>query len=145
MLCWQWNGRGGGGLLCASTKPFTPRYSPLEKPAHPTDRPTGIMKQLFFCSIEPQPIGMLLSLLFQRPKQAPSAEKSRNSSSHREHRTFRYKDKPSAHTVQRTSPSPYVTGPCCHVLRVTHQTDFSSDRSEFSLVITANPRRHHCR
>ena len=51
-------------------------------------------------------------------------EKSRNSSSHREHRTFRYKGKPSAHTVQRTSPSPCVTGPCCHVIRVTHQTNF---------------------
>ena len=89
---------------------------------------------------------MLLSLLFQRPKQAPSAEKSRNSLSHREHRTFRYKDKPYAHTGQRTSPSsPYVTGPCCHVLRVTHQTDFSSDRSDFSPVITANPRRRHYR
>ena len=50
-------------------------------------------------------------------------EKLRNFSSHREHRTFRYKDKPSAHTVQRTSPSPCVTGPCCHVLRVTHQTN----------------------
>ena len=40
-------GGGGGGLLCANSKPFTPRYSPLEKPAHPTDRPTGTIKQLF--------------------------------------------------------------------------------------------------
>ena len=53
--------------------------------------------------------------------------------------------KPFAPTVQRTSPSPCVTGPYCHVLWVTHQTDFSSDRSEFSRVTTANPRRHHCR
>ena len=44
MLCWQWNGRGGG-LLCAH-KPSTPRYSPLGKPAHMTDRPTGTIKQL---------------------------------------------------------------------------------------------------
>ena len=49
MLCRQWNGRGGGGLLCANNKPSTPRYSPLGKPTHPTDRPTGIIKQLFFC------------------------------------------------------------------------------------------------
>ena len=39
---------GGGGLLCANNKTSTPRYSPLGKPAHPTDRPTGTMKQLFF-------------------------------------------------------------------------------------------------
>ena len=78
-------------------------------------------------------------------KQAPSVEKSRNSSSHREHRTFRYKDKSSAHTVQRISPSPCVTGPCCHVLWVTHQTYVFSDRSKFSRVTTANLRRHHCR
>ena len=39
---------GGGGLLCANNKPFTPRYSPLGKPVHPTDRPTGTIKQLFF-------------------------------------------------------------------------------------------------
>ena len=38
----------GGGVLCANNKISTPRYSPLEKPAHPTDRPTGTMKQLFF-------------------------------------------------------------------------------------------------
>ena len=42
-------------------------------------------------------------------------------------------------------PSPCVTGPCCHVLRATHQSDFSSDRSEFSRVTTAHPRSHHCR
>ena len=30
-------GGGRGGLLCA---PSTPRYSPLGKPSHPTDRPT---------------------------------------------------------------------------------------------------------
>ena len=36
-----------GGLLCANNKPSTPRYSPLGKPAHPTDRPTGTIKQLF--------------------------------------------------------------------------------------------------
>ena len=57
-------GEGGGGLLCANNKPSTPRYSPLGKPAHPTDRPTGTIKQLFceggffFClrlaSFEPQ-------------------------------------------------------------------------------------------
>ena len=41
--------RGRGGLLCASNKPSTPRYSPLGKPAHPTDRPTGTIKQLIFC------------------------------------------------------------------------------------------------
>ena len=41
-------GAGGGGVLCANNKISTPRYSPLEKPAHPTDRPTGTMKQLFF-------------------------------------------------------------------------------------------------
>ena len=41
-------GGGGGGLLCANNKPSTPRYSPLGKPAHPTDRPTGTIKQLFF-------------------------------------------------------------------------------------------------
>ena len=46
MLCWQWNGRGGG-LLCANNKPSTPRYSPPGKSAHPTDRPTGTIKQLF--------------------------------------------------------------------------------------------------
>ena len=39
---------GGGGLLCANNKPSTPRYSPLGKPAHPTDRPTGTINQLFF-------------------------------------------------------------------------------------------------
>ena len=39
---------GGGGLLCANNKPSTPRYSPLGKPAHPTDRPTGTIKQLFW-------------------------------------------------------------------------------------------------
>ena len=39
---------GGGGLLCANNKPSTPRYSPLGKPAHPADRPTGTIKQLFF-------------------------------------------------------------------------------------------------
>ena len=51
--------RGGrGGLLCANNKPSTPRYTPLGKPVHPTDRPTGTKKQLlilggsffsFFC------------------------------------------------------------------------------------------------
>ena len=41
-------GWGGEGLLCANNKPSTPRYSPLGKPAHPTDRPTGNIKQLFF-------------------------------------------------------------------------------------------------
>ena len=40
--------RDGGGLLCANNKPSTPRYSPLVKPAHPTDRPTDTIKQLFF-------------------------------------------------------------------------------------------------
>ena len=35
----------GGGLLCANNKPST--YSPLGKPAHPTDRTTGTLKQLF--------------------------------------------------------------------------------------------------
>ena len=39
---------GGGGLLCANNKPSTPRYSPLGKPAQPTDRPTGTIKQLLF-------------------------------------------------------------------------------------------------
>ena len=39
---------GGGGVLCANNKPSTPRYSPLGKSAHPTDRPTGTIKQLFF-------------------------------------------------------------------------------------------------
>ena len=34
-------------MLCANNKPYTPRYSPLGKPAHPTDRPTGTIKQLF--------------------------------------------------------------------------------------------------
>ena len=38
---------GGRGLSCANNKPSTPRYSPLGKPAHPTDRPTGTIKQLF--------------------------------------------------------------------------------------------------
>ena len=38
----------GRGLLCANNKPSTPRYSPLGKPAHPTDRPTGTIKQLCF-------------------------------------------------------------------------------------------------
>ena len=38
----------GGGLLCANNKPSTSRYSPLGKPAHPTDRPTGTIKQQFF-------------------------------------------------------------------------------------------------
>ena len=47
MLYWQWN-RVGGGSLCANNKPSTPRYSPLGKPAHPTDRPTGTIKQLFW-------------------------------------------------------------------------------------------------
>ena len=52
VLCWQWNGREvGGGLLCANNKPFTLRYSPLRKPAHPTDRPTGTIKQLFFWGV----------------------------------------------------------------------------------------------
>ena len=37
---------GGGGLLCANNKPSTPRYSLLGKSAHPTDRPTGTIKQL---------------------------------------------------------------------------------------------------
>ena len=41
-------GGGGGGLLCANFKPSTLRYSTLEKPAHPTERPTGTIKQLFF-------------------------------------------------------------------------------------------------
>ena len=40
--------REGGGLLCANNKPSTSRYSPLGKQAHPTDRPTGTIKQLFF-------------------------------------------------------------------------------------------------
>ena len=48
MLCWPWKGRGGGGLLCANNKPSTPHYSPLRKPAHPNDRPTGTIKQLFW-------------------------------------------------------------------------------------------------
>ena len=39
---------GGERLLCANNKPSTPRYSPLGKPAHPTDRPTGTIKQLFW-------------------------------------------------------------------------------------------------
>ena len=34
-------GGGGGGLLCANNKPSNPRYSPLGKPVHSTDRPTG--------------------------------------------------------------------------------------------------------
>ena len=55
MLCWQWNGTGRGGLLCANNKPSTPRYSPLGKPAHPTDRPTGTIKQLAFCLFLDQP------------------------------------------------------------------------------------------
>ena len=39
--CCVGSGTGGGGvLLCANNKPSTPRYSPLGKPAHPTDRPT---------------------------------------------------------------------------------------------------------
>ena len=37
----------GGGLLCANNKLSTPRYLPLGKPAHSTDRPTGTIKQLF--------------------------------------------------------------------------------------------------
>ena len=41
-------GGRGGGLLCANNKPSTPRYSPPGKPTHPTDRPTGIIKQLLF-------------------------------------------------------------------------------------------------
>ena len=39
--------REGGGLLCANSKPSTPRYLPLEKPPHLTDRPTGTIKQQF--------------------------------------------------------------------------------------------------
>ena len=39
---------GGGGLMCANNKPSTPRYLPLGKPAHPTDRPTGTIKQQLF-------------------------------------------------------------------------------------------------
>ena len=39
---------GEGGLLCANNKPSTPRYSPLGKPAHSIDRPTGTIKQLSF-------------------------------------------------------------------------------------------------
>ena len=39
---------GGGGLLFANKNPSTSRYSPLGKPAHPTDRPTGNITQLFF-------------------------------------------------------------------------------------------------
>ena len=47
--CCVGSGTGGGtGLLCANNKPSTPRYSPLGKPAHPTDRPTGTIKKLFF-------------------------------------------------------------------------------------------------
>ena len=47
--CCVGGGTGGeGGLLCANNKPSTPRCSPLGKPAHPTDRPTGTIKQLFF-------------------------------------------------------------------------------------------------
>ena len=42
--------REGGGLLCATKKPSTPRYSSMGKPAHPTDRPTGTITQLAFCS-----------------------------------------------------------------------------------------------
>ena len=43
------SGTGGGrGLLCTNNKPSTPRYSPLGKPAHPIDRPTGTIKQLFW-------------------------------------------------------------------------------------------------
>ena len=38
---------GGGGYCVQITNPSTPRYSPLGKPAHPTDRPTGTIKQLF--------------------------------------------------------------------------------------------------
>ena len=34
--------------MCANNKTFTPRHLPLGKPAHPTDRPTGTIKQLFF-------------------------------------------------------------------------------------------------
>ena len=46
--CCVGSGTGGEGeLLCANNKPSTPRYSPLGKPAHPTDRPTGTIKQLF--------------------------------------------------------------------------------------------------
>ena len=48
MGCCVGSGTGGRrGLLCANNKPSTPRYSPLGKPAHPTDRPTGTIKQLF--------------------------------------------------------------------------------------------------
>ena len=46
--CCVGSGTGeGGGLLYANNKPSTPRYSPLGKPAHPTDRPTGTIKQPF--------------------------------------------------------------------------------------------------
>ena len=38
--------REAGGLLCANNKLSTPRYSPLGKPAHPTDQPTGTKTQL---------------------------------------------------------------------------------------------------
>ena len=47
MLCWQWNGRGGGYCVQITT-PLTPRYSPLGKPDHQADRPTGTTKQLIF-------------------------------------------------------------------------------------------------
>ena len=46
--CCVGSGTGRGrGLLRANNKPSTPRYSPLGKPAHPIDRPTGTTKQLF--------------------------------------------------------------------------------------------------
>ena len=48
MLCAVEREGGGGGSLCANNKPSTLRYSALGKPAHPTDRQTGTIKQLFW-------------------------------------------------------------------------------------------------
>ena len=71
-------GGGGGVLLCANNKPTTPRYSPLGKPAHLTDRPTdghhkaaiclgGGIFHFFTCALRPCTNPIFTSFLTQTP------------------------------------------------------------------------------